>query len=291
MPKISTLIITYNNANKIKDCLESVKWTDEIVIVDAESNDGTQEIIKPYTDKIYTRRWDSSYAKQRNFGLQYTTGDWILQIDPDERITPKLQTEILATLEKPAQNFYWIPFQTYFLGHPLRHGAWYPCPHLRLFRNNGSHWVRDVHEQVADKEGRIVKREDRDSGFLKNHYLHYSFDTVNHYFEKFIRYIEIDAREMVKIGKDRYGREIKVNLHNSWSLAWFFIYRPLRFFISRYFRHQGYKDGIHGFVYALFGTFYESVTRIKYWQNSSRLLARSDPKERRGNLIKLNNFG
>ncbi len=266
MPKISTLIITHNNADKLQECLKSVQWTDEIIIVDAESNDDTQKIASEYTPKIYTRKWDNSYAHQRNFGLQYCTGDWILQIDPDEKLTPALKTEILETLEKTTKNLYWIPFLTYFLGHPLYHGTWYPCPHLRLFKNNGNHWVRDVHEQIADQKGRIVERGDCDSGFLKNHYLHYSFDTVNHYFEKFIRYTEIDAKEMVRNREDRYGRKIKVNLNNPWSLAWFFTYRPIRWFISRYLRHKGYKDGIHGFVYALFGAFYESITRIKYWQ-------------------------
>jgi len=269
MPKISTLIITYNNADKLDACLASVQWTDEIIIVDAESQDATLDIARKYTEKIYTRAWDNSYARQRNFGLTYCAGDWILQIDPDERMTEKLVKEIQATLKNPKKNYYWIPFLTYFLGHPLRHGLCYPSHHLRLFKNNGARWTRDVHEQVADRQGRIVTRKDRDSGFLINHFLHYSFDTVNHYFEKFVRYTEIDGEEMVKIGKDRFGREMKTNLHSPWSLAWFFTYRPLRFFLSRFFRRQGYRDGIYGFVYAIFGMVYEMVVRIKYWQKKS----------------------
>lgn len=286
MPRISTLIITYNNADKVKECLESVKWTDEIVIVDSESEDATGKIAQKYTKKIYIRKWERSYAKQRNFGLQYCRGDWIFQIDPDERVTEELKKEILKTLKNPLKNYYWIPFLTFFLGKPLYHGLWYPAHHLRLFRHNGSHWVRDVHEQVADQEGKIVKCKDPRSGFLKNHYLHYSFDTVNQYFKKFTRYTEMDAREMVKTGKDRYGRDLQANLKNPWSLFWFLTYRPLRFFISRFFRHQGYKDGIYGFVYALFGMFYEIVIRIKYWQLQN--VKRKTKNEKR--QFKIQNF-
>jgi len=269
MPKISTLIITYNNADKLEKCLSSVKWTDEIIIVDAKSQDATLDIARKYTNKIYTRAWDYSYAKQRNFGLKYCRGEWILQIDPDERITAKLKAEIQKTLKNPQKKYYWISFLTYFLGKPLRYGNCYPCPHLRLFKNNGNHWVRDVHEQVADKNGKIITQHDQTSGFLKNYFLHYSFDTVNHYFQKFIRYTEIDAKEMLKTRKDRFGRKVKVNLQNPWSLFWFFIYRPTRFFLSRFIRHKGYKDGIYGFIYALFSMFYEIVTRVKYWQIKS----------------------
>lgn len=270
MSKISTLIITYNNEDKIEKCLESIKWTDEIIIVDGESQDKTTTLARNYTDKIYYRKWDGSFSRQRNYGLQYCTGDWVFQIDPDERVTSKLQKEILKTLKNPHKKYYWIPVLTFFLGHPLKHGLWYPAHHLRLFKNNGAHWVRDVHEQVADKKNQLVTRNHRDSDFLQNHYLHYSFDTVNHYFQKFLRYTDIDAQEMAKKNKDRFGREIKSDLKKPWSLFWFFTYRPFRFFISRLLRHQGYKDGIYGFVYALFGAFHESVVRIKYWQHKVR---------------------
>ncbi len=266
MSKISTLIITYNNADKLENCLKSIKWTDQIVIVDGKSKDNTLGIAREYTDKIYIHKWNHSYSKQRNFGLKHCRGKWILQIDPDERMPKKLQEEITKVLKNPKKNYYWIPFLTYFLRHPLRHGLCYPNHHLRLFKNNGSHWVRNVHEQVADKEGRVIKRSDRDSRLLKNHFIHYSFDSINHYFRKFIRYTEIDAHEMIRKQEDRFGRPVKINFDNPWSLFWFFTYRPARFFISRFFRRQGYKDGIHGFVYALFSAFYESVTRIKYWQ-------------------------
>lgn len=268
MPKISTLIITFNNADKLKDCLRSVQWTDEIVIVDGGSADQTKKIAQDFQARVFERAWDHSFAQQRNFGLKHCTGEWILQIDADERITPKLKKEIIKVLEKPQKKYYWIPFLTYFLGHPLRHGLCYPNHHLRLFQNNGTHWIRAVHEQIADPKGKVIKRSDRDCGSLKNHFLHYSFDSINHYFQKFIRYTEIDAQEMGKTKKDRFGRPLEINFKNPWSLFWFFIYRPSRFFISRFIRHRGYKDGIHGFVYVLFSAFSESVTRIKYWQIS-----------------------
>jgi len=213
--------------------------------------------------KIYTRPFDN-YKNQKNFGLKYCTKEWILAIDADERILPELKEEIQAELENPKYDFFAFPFLTYFLKKPLKYGLIYPAYHTRLFKKADCRWVRTVHEQLKCNKQEIGA----DSGKvkkMKNNVLHYSFDSVEHYFKKFNYYTSLDAVEMLKNKKDRFNRHVKFQPNNLWSCVWFFLYQPFRFFVRRFFRYKGYKDGVYGFIYAVFSACYEAVVRVKYW--------------------------
>ncbi|TDQ01626.1 glycosyl transferase family 2 [Halanaerobium saccharolyticum] len=120
MQKISAIVITKNEEERISDCLESIKWVDEIVLVDSYSSDRTVETAAKYTDKIYKREFDN-FSNQKNYGLKKTTCDWIINIDADERVSIELKNEILEILEDNMSfDAFEIPIKTYFLGKPMK---------------------------------------------------------------------------------------------------------------------------------------------------------------------------
>ena len=145
---LSVVIITLNEEAKIKDCLESVAWADEIVLVDSFSKDNTVEIARNYTDKIYQREF-AGFGDQKNFALSKASGDWILAIDADERVTSELQEEIKRTLSNPGANGYYMRVKSYFADKWIKHCGWWPDYHLRLFRRDyGRFSDRLVHEGI-----------------------------------------------------------------------------------------------------------------------------------------------
>ena len=132
--KLSVVIITKNEEEDIGPCLESVKWADEIIVVDSFSEDKTVEICRRYGSKVLERK-DEGYAKKKNFGIDEAAGEWILSLDADERISPELAEEIKEVLRgKGDDDGYLIPMKFYFFGHWMRHGGLYPKHHLRLFK-------------------------------------------------------------------------------------------------------------------------------------------------------------
>ncbi|MBU1726281.1 MAG: glycosyltransferase family 2 protein, partial [Candidatus Omnitrophica bacterium] len=146
--KLSVVVITKNEEENIRECLESVKFADEIVIVDDFSIDNTVSICREYTDKIYTRELDG-FAKQKQFGVDRAKGEWILVLDADERLTPELQKEILATLSRDSDYAgFKILRKSFYLGSWIRHCDWYVAI-LRLFRKDKG-WFdsRLVHENI-----------------------------------------------------------------------------------------------------------------------------------------------
>ena len=260
---LSVLIITKNEQRKIKDCLESIKWADEIIVVDANSRDQTSEIASQYTDKIFTREFDN-FKNQKNFGLSKCQDDWVLALDADERVSDELKQAIQSELKKPAHQAYAFSFLTYFCGQALKHGQVYPGRHIRLFKKQNCQWQREVHEQLVCDQSPLELKDKDKVGILKGDIIHYSYDSINHYFEKFRYYTDIDAKEMLVSGQDRFGRKIKVKPNSVWSVFWFLISQPHRLFIRRFFRYQGYRDGIYGLLYAIFSMFYDVVVRGKY---------------------------
>ena len=126
MKRLSVFIITHNEEKNIKACLESIKWADEIVVVDNDSNDNTIKICKEYTDRIFQEEW-KGYAKQKQSALEKTSTDWVFSLDADERLTPELRLEIENTLayKERLKDGYLIPFKSYFGGKWIKHGGWY----------------------------------------------------------------------------------------------------------------------------------------------------------------------
>jgi glycosyltransferase involved in cell wall biosynthesis len=241
---ISALVITKNEAENLRECLASLQWVDEIVVVDAESSDGTAALAKEFTDKIFVRRWEG-FSAAKNFALSQCTGEWVLWIDADERITPELRDEIIATLAgNPRANGYEMPRLANFLGRWIRHGGWYPGYVLRLFRREAGRFnERQVHEgvQVAGEIGRLA-----------NYLLHYTDRNLQHYFEKLNRYTSLAAEEL-------YHRGRRFHL-------WDLLSRPGWFFFRMYVLKAGFLDGVHGFILALLSASYVLTKYAKLWE-------------------------
>lgn len=243
---ISAVVITFNEEKNIRDCFESIKWVDEIIVVDANSTDKTVSICKEYTDKIFVKEWDG-YSAQKNFGIEKAKGDWILSIDADERVTEKLKNEIISTSKSSEFDGYYIPRKAFFLDRWINHCGWYPDYQLRLFKKEKARFnKRDVHEGVElEPKAKI--------GYLKNDLLHYPYGDLAHYFEKFNEYTNLSSYELHKRNKKFHWYNLFMN--------------PFLFFIKSYFLRLGFLDGLAGFAICAISSFNTLVKYAKLWES------------------------
>lgn len=248
---LSVVLVTHNEEDILEECLKSVSFTDEIIVVDAESNDRTLDIAKKFTDKIIKTTNKPNPNVNMNIGFEAANGDWILLVAPDERVTEELQKEILSTINSPdAKNGYYIPRKNYFLGKWLKHGGHYPDWQLRLFRRGkGRFPEKSVHESLA-VEGEI--------GFLKNPLTHYSYLSL----EELLRKIDLYARGDFKYLKEKGWKVQPTNYF------WFFILRPFLVFCQKYFLKLGFLDGLEGFIFAVSSAYADFYRSAYYWHQS-----------------------
>ena len=247
MTKISVVISAFNEEKKIKDCLESVKdFADEIVFIDNSSTDKTVEIAKKYTSKVFIRPNDPVMLnKNKNFGFEKASGDWILSLDADERITPELSAEIRKSIRGNQYSGYEIPRKNIIFGKWIKHSLWWPDLNLRLFRKGkGKFPLAHVHEKL-EVRGSV--------GQLQNPMLHLNYQTVSQFITKMDRtYTESETENFLKSGK---------------NIFWFDTIRwPVNDFVKTFFFQKGYKDGLHGLVLSLFQAFYMLVFFAKVWE-------------------------
>jgi glycosyltransferase involved in cell wall biosynthesis len=241
---ISVIIITYNEEENIKACLESVKWADEIIVVDSFSTDKTVQICQDYTDKVIQRKW-TSYGSQKQIALKMATKDWILSLDADEQVSKELKEEILSKINKDQLDAdgYYIPFKFYWLGRELRFGRYGVEKHIRLFRKGKANYSNQFIHEGLKIEGKI--------GHLKNYIFHFSYKNIDDYFKKFNQYTTLSAMEKFNKGKKAYIYQ--------------FFFLPIDFCI-RYFLKLGFIDGMPGFLYAWFSSFHRFVKYAKLWE-------------------------
>ena len=223
---LSVVIITKNEEQNIARCVESVKWADEIIVIDDHSTDRTLEIAARYGAQVHSLPWQG-YGHAKREGVKRARGNWILSIDADEEVSSELAGEIRHILSNgtPYSGFY-LPRKTNFLGRWIYHSGWFPDPVLRLFQmKQGDFSEAAVHEKVL-LDGNV--------GILKGDLRHYSDPNLEHYLEKFNRYTTLGAEEAYLKGK---------------KSRWFdIIVRPPVAFIKHYISKQGFRDGFEGFV-------------------------------------------
>lgn len=247
LQKLSVLIITLNEEVNIRRCLESVKWADEIIVMDSESNDQTLKIVQEYTDKIYIQKWQG-FAATKNDGIQKTKGQWILFIDADEEVTPELKDEIQKSIESDDYNGFFIPRKANFLGRWINHSGWYPGYVLRLVKRNFAHFQeKNVHEylDVPSKTGK-----------LKTPILHYTDPNIHHYFNKLNRYTCLAAEELISKNKKFHLLDL--------------FFRPLHITFKMYILKLGFLDGFQGFLLAVFSGYYVFIKYAKLWELQKR---------------------
>jgi glycosyltransferase involved in cell wall biosynthesis len=257
VPKISVTVITCNESQNIRAALESVRWADEIVVVDANSTDDTIALARTHTDRVLTRAWDG-YSAQKNFAASEARHDWILSIDADERVSPGLADEIQRLMrDGPASRGYRIPRVAWHLGRWLRSTDWYPDPQLRLYdRRAGSWTARRVHESVRI-EGPV--------GTLTGELLHYPYRDIAHHLETINRYTALAANDLF----DRGRRAGVVDL----------ITHPPLAFARNYLLRGGVRDGAAGFVVSAMNAYYVFLKFAKLWELQSRGTVNPEPRE------------
>lgn len=252
MKKLSVVISAYNEEKKIKDCLESIKeLADEIIIVDNNSSDKTGEIAKKAGAKVFIKENNLMLNINKNYGFTKATGDWILCLDADERVSPDLVKEIrnckLETVNSSV-NGYWIKRQNIIFGKWIKHAGWYPDYQLRLFRNRyGRFPGKHVHEMI-EVEG--------ETQYLNNYLIHQNFKTTSQFIYKHAYiYAPNEADQLIE-----KGYQFK------WEDAILF---PSKEFISRFFAREGYKDGFHGLMLSMLMAFYHLLIFANIWEKNN----------------------
>lgn len=246
MTRLTVTVVTLDEAERLRACLDSVAWADEIVVVDAESTDKTVAVAREFTDRVWVRPWPG-FAAQKNFAIEQATGDWILALDADEEVTPALRARIRAVLEAdgPADG-YALARRNIFWGAWVRHGGLYPDSQLRLFRRGAGRFGGDgVHESV-EMQGRVER--------LDEALVHHSYRGVADFVERANRYSTLAARDWLARGRG-------VSLAGC-------IVKPLGRFLSMYIMRLGFLDGWRGLVLAVLYAIYVFLRMAKAWEAS-----------------------
>ena len=264
---VSVLICTKNEERNLGDCLKSVAWADDLVVLDSYSDDNTVNLAREGGARVVQRRFDN-FSAHKNWALDHLdfTYDWILIVDADERVTPELAREITTLIAgSPACNGYYLARQNWFAGTWIRHGGWYPNWNLRLLRRGkGRYEARLVHEHIL-LEG--------PPGYLKTPLIHYDYKGIERYFDRHNVYSSLEAVEVYRTltAADQPG----VLPANFWvkgpaqrrflkNLAYRYLPgRAVFKFIWMYFFRLGFLDGRMGFRFCLLHTFYDYQISLK----------------------------
>jgi glycosyltransferase involved in cell wall biosynthesis len=247
MLRLSAILITKNEENHISECLASLAWCDEIIIVDSGSTDNTVTLCRSFTDKILiTKKWPG-FGPQKNIALAKATGEWVLSIDADERVPEALQQEIQQAITQSTYTAFRIPRQSRYCGRWIKHSGWTPDYVIRLFRRDCARFSDDlVHEKVQILQGKI--------GTLTIPLRHYSFNSLEEVLDKINHYSTASAQQHDAQGKK--SSLTKAIWHGLWA------------FWRTYILRAGFLDGREGFMLAVSnaeGTYYRYL-KLMYLQ-------------------------
>ena len=222
---LSVIITTFNEEENVEDCIRSVLWAEEILVVDSFSEDRTVELARAQPVRLLQRKYYGS-AAQKNWALDRVENEWVLILDADERVPEPLAQEIQETLKNPRAEAYSIRRENVFIDKVIRHSGWATDKVVRLFRKDkGRYPNRRVHADLFI-DGEIA--------LLRNPFLHYTFRSFRQYVEKFVRYAEWGAAQMFREGRKAGIVEIAG--------------RPCWRFFRMYVLQLGFLDGIRGLV-------------------------------------------
>lgn len=241
---LSVVIITKNEEERICQCLESVLWADELIVVDDESTDKTVQIASRYTDRIFNRRMDIE-GRHRNWAYAQAKNEWVLSLDADERVSKELKAEIISLFNNGLKfDGYAIPRRNYIGNYWIRYGGWYPSPQMKLFKKDIFRWEEvEVHPRAIFN---------RPCGVLKSDIIHYSYKDFGDFLNKLNRQTAWEAKKWVDDKRDMtLGKAL---------------WRTVDRFFRGYIGKKGYKDGFVGFVVACFAGLYQIISFAKYWE-------------------------
>lgn len=253
--KISAAVITFNEEDKIEDCLRSLSWADEIIVVDSHSTDRTREIAAEFGSKVFERDWPG-HAEQKNFALEQCSHEWVISLDADERVSKELLTELTALFSEDRSRLadgYSMPRRVFYIDRWINHCGWYPAPKVRLVRKAKSRWGGVNPHDSLHVEGKVGK--------LKGDIYHLSFDSVADHFRTIDSFTRVGAAEAFKAGKRSNFLDIT--------------FRPLYTFVKMFLLKRGFLDGIPGFIASVLSGFH---TFTKY----RRLYELAEKRDKKG---------
>lgn len=245
-PTITAIILTLNEEEFLPICLKSLRWVDEILIIDAGSKDKTLDIANSFNTKIIISDW-RGFPKQRNIGARHAKGKWLLYVDADERVSVNLKKEIIELLKKAhiPHSSYKIPHQNIILGKWLKHGGWYPEYQHRFIKKSAlKKWVGKLHEH-PEIEGSV--------GYLKGDLIHLTHRGIEWMLKKTIRYTKMEADLRIK---DNHPKIKVIHLFTA----------PFREFWYRLVTKCGWKDGIEGFIEVIYQSFNHFLIMVWVWE-------------------------
>ena len=278
--KLSVVLATRNEEENIARCLKSVKdISDEIIIFDEHSTDKTREIAEGLGAKVYLEEHHEIFYITKQKALEQAKGEWILQLDADEVVTPNLAEDILDVVNKKIKTKdynplflrhqklieerdgqigkhtgevvgYFIPRRNIFLGKPLIHAGVYPDGVIRLVKNGSAKFpCKSVHEQI-ELNGEV--------GWLDGDLLHYDSPTMSRYFGRLNRYTDLHAEELKE-------KRLRINL---FSFINYVFCKPFSTFLKLFLRHKGFLDGPNGFLWSFFSSLHFPIAYFKYLTNN-----------------------
>ncbi len=244
MPRLTVIVPCKNEAKNLRACLDTVRWADELMVVDSGSTDDSVAIAREYTDRVLEHEYVNS-ATQKNWAIPQAAHEWVMIIDCDERATPELQAEIKALLTgQPDQDGYVIYRRNWFFGRPIRFCGWESDDVLRLFkRDQGRYEDKHVHANVVIASGRV--------GHLRGQLHHHTYRSFDQYLEKFGRYTTWSALDARARGER--------------ASAWNLLARPLFRFFRQYVLRQGFRDGLAGLILCGLAAFNVFMRYAKLW--------------------------
>ena len=238
---VSVVIIAKNEESCLAQCLGSVAWADEVIVVDDESADQTVEIAQKYTNRVLHRKMDNE-GRHRNWAYAQARNRWVLSLDADEAVTDELKAQIAQAIQSDAHAAYSIPLRNFIGGYWVRYGGWYPASKVRLFQKDKFKYEEvEVHPRVF-MEGPC--------GHLTGDIIHKSYVDLEQFVHSVNRQTTLEARKWIHTGRRMsFGRAL---------------WRAVDRFPRRYIRKKAYKDGMYGFAIAFFDSVYQILSYLKY---------------------------
>lgn len=241
---VTVCIIAKNEEKRLPECLDSIRWADEIVVVDDESSDKTIELAKSYGAKVFQRKMDVE-GRHRNYAYAQAKNQWVLSLDADERVTPALAEEIKNTVQNAnGHSAFAIPIKTFIGKRWIQGAGYYPAPKVRLFLKD-----KFKYEDASVHPKMIL---DGTCGRLKGDVLHYSCQNFGEFLGKLNRETMLEAQKWVRDGR-------KVTLANS-------LRKTVDRFLKNYFIKGGWNYGFQGFMMSYFHGLYQLLSYAKYWE-------------------------
>jgi glycosyltransferase involved in cell wall biosynthesis len=257
MGALSVIVITWNEEKNIRRCLESVRWADEIILVDSFSTDRTQELARSFTRKIFQHEFDGDIP-QRQRGFREASGEWLLYLDADEEVSEELGAQIRGVIGTPGgADGYYLSRRSKIFGKWIQHGGWSPDLTFRLFRRG------KVIPEPAEVHGGFTVGGEK--GTLSGTLYHYTYDSIQEYLAKMNDYTSLQVSSKLP-GPDRAG-------HAAWKI----LLSPLSHFFRKYVSTRGYRDGVRGLFLAALGAVYTLALYAKVWEY--RMRARQEGQE------------